>query len=79
MSKDSVFEVVETYNDHCDVIEGSSQKWIFKYVLNSHATHFVNIFSIVLDRWVILIIKHSFPDAWNGVLVIHLIIDSVAS
>ena len=79
VAKHRVFEIAKSYNDHCDVVKWSSQKWVFKDVFYSHSAHFVYVLNLTFNARMILVIKYSFPYAVRNISIVHLIKDSITA
>ena len=78
-TKHTVLEVAKADDDYCHVVQRPSKQRVFENVFYSHAAHFVDVLYLILDRWMILVIVNSFPNAVDCFVVFHFVKDAVAA
>ena len=78
-SENLVFEVAEGNHDDSDVVKTPAQQRVFEDVFDSHGAHLVDVFDVVFDRGVVLVVVDCFPHAGNYVLVAHFVKDAIAA
>ena len=75
LSKDCSFEVIECYHDYSYIIHRSTEKRVFKDVLNSHPALSVDI----IGNLEMLIVLNTVPYTGNDIFVRHFVKDSITT